>query len=544
MTFVQVFLYLAGIPGLTPVFAAGTVEARFLYEDRVFAATGWTGALVELPIRGARAVLENGSGVSLDVKTTGEDGGVTFTHPGSGSQLVRVRVEARHPEGWFRVARNSGSTYSAVSALTTYDLDGGAVIEVVALYRDNGQRSVGGAFNIYDILLSGFTMLRELDAALAFPALTAYWEVGSLDGTYYSSNALHILGGSDDTDEYDDAIIAHEFGHYVSDAFSRDESPGGQHYLNQEYRLTLSWSEGMAHYLSSLFRGTPVHFDSYGDVDYLGFNLEEASVRDEARDNFAVAPGAACELRVAAALWDCTDPIDDDPIQIPATDFWTLFHLDIPAMPSPINMESFFLAWRARWGARADWPDFPATLAGQSIFYFSDGLEQNNKVADATDVAAGARAGTLTLFDAGDEDWFSVPVVAGGRYVFRTHDLHNGADTVLTLWNESATSKLAENDNSGERDALGRLLGNSRIGWTADRTGSVRLQVRHVTTTYSARYGSYLLSAYRSADFDGDNDVDEDDLAAAAAARPDFDLDGRRDYRDWFELAVHRLSGP
>lgn len=537
------------LAALLPAMAAGgEVRARFLYEDRLFEATGWTGELAERPIRGARALLESSAGETLDVRMTDEHGRVVFNHPGAGGQALYARVETRHPEGWFRVARSSASpsVYSVVSDLVEYQVDGGAEIEVVALYMQNGTRSAGGAFNIYDCLYEGFSHLLVLQPDAVFPPLTAYWQVGGLDGTYYSSfsRTLHFLGGSADTDEYDDAIILHEFGHYAADVFSRDESPGGHHFLNHEYALTLSWSEGLAHYLSSLFRDDPQHLDTFGETDYLSFNLEHATARDAARESVGVAPGAACELRVAAALWDFTDPVDDDPIQVPAADFWLLFHVDIPDLPSPISLESFFAAWRERWSERADWRDFLDTLALQGIHYYPDAAEQNNKSSDAGPVSVAVGLDPLTFFDAFDLDWFTVPVQAGARYVFATHDLHNGADTILTLYDELGATFLAENNNSGERDALGRLSAASRILWTSDRAGSVRLRVHHDATRFAARYGSYRLSAYRDPDWNSDGVVDGDDLAGWTALRPDFDLDERADYRDWFRFALESWGRP
>ena len=519
-----------------PTGAAGSVRARFLYEDRIFNASGWTGELRLRPIAGARALLETEGGQGLSTGTTDASGEVLFTQNLLDAYPVRVRVEAR--DGGMhllRVVRSSGSLYTLLSDTVIHYATANVVVEVVAPYKVGSQRSIGGAFNIYDVIYRGMEKLAGDFGATGFPLLAVYWQVGSTDGTYYShfDHSMHLYGTTEDTDEYDDAIVVHEFGHYVADVFSRDDSSGGPHYLNREYPLPLSWSEGVAHYISSLLRENPQHLDTYGDVDYLTFNLETVHAGLGPEQQAAVAPGAGCELRVAAALWDVTDATGDDPEAASEEDFWRVFHEDLPVAASRVTMESFFLAWRARWANREDWPLFLDVLSGQGIYYFDDALEPNNAAGKASLISRRLERGRLTFFGAGDEDWFSVPVTLDSRYIFETDNLHNGADTVLALLDETGSAVLAQNDNAGQQDSPY----DSRILWTSDRTGVVRLRVRHVTSTWQASFGSYELLATYHPDRNGDGEVDTVDLTPWVTHMPDFNLDGVIDYVDWFEFS-------
>ena len=54
---------------------------------------------------------------------------------------------------------------------------------------------------------------------------------GELDGF---PAGIYVLGWQNvDTDEYDAHVIAHEFQHYLEDALSRSDSPGGSHAINE-----------------------------------------------------------------------------------------------------------------------------------------------------------------------------------------------------------------------------------------------------------------------------------------------------------------------
>jgi hypothetical protein len=513
---------------------AGEVRGRFLYEDRVFAATGWTGELQLLPVRGAIAAVEAVGGGQLAQGVTDESGEVSLMVPSAGVMQLQLSAQCRDGGGQFRVVNRTFQQFSVVSASVTVNTDTTSdLIEVVAPYKNGNSRSVGGAFNIFDVIHTSVQLTGQYVTITSAPMLTVVWEVGSTNGTYYSSGIspqIYLYGITTDTDEYDDAIIAHEFGHYVADHFSVDDSPGGSHALNVEYGLTLTWSEGFAHYLSSLVRDTPQHLDTYGDVDFLSFNLENVDISTESMSGISVPIGAANEMRVACALWDITDAIGDDPIDAKMGDFWIIFSQDLPNYNGSVTMESFFLGWRNRWGNRRDFPRFLDTLYGQGIFYKPDVFEPNDNVISATVLARGDMRKNMTFFESSDVDWFIIPVTPGKRYLFETEELHNGADTVLTLYDESGLVKLGENDDIGSELA-------SRLAWTSDSTGTVRLRISHLSSTRQANYGSYNLIARMVPDFNNDGSVNGDDITPLIHHPFDFNLDSSADYLDWLEFA-------
>lgn len=82
---------------------------------------------------------------------------------------------------------------------------------------------------------------------------------------------------------------------------------------------------------------------------------------------------------------------------------------------------------------------------------------------------------------AGDADWFSLPVELGATYSFSTQ-LESIDDTTLSLVGTDGDTELRFNDDHGGERA-------SRIVWTADVDGVVYLQVRG----FDNQVGSYML---------------------------------------------------
>ena len=67
-----------------------------------------------------------------------------------------------------------------------------------------------------------------------------------------------MLGLEDvDTDEYDQHVIVHEFQHFLEDAISRSDSPGGAHSLQREARHAPGLQRGFANAFSAMVLDDP-----------------------------------------------------------------------------------------------------------------------------------------------------------------------------------------------------------------------------------------------------------------------------------------------
>ena len=96
-----------------------------------------------------------------------------------------------------------------------------------------------------------------------------------------------------------------------------------------------------------------------------------------------------------------------------------------------------------------------------------DTFEPDSTPAQAGSLAVGATQTGRTIGCAGDVDWIRLTgLAAGARYTLETFDLGSTADTVLTLFNSTASTVLAENDDSGGTVASRLEFSTSASGWT------------------------------------------------------------------------------
>jgi hypothetical protein len=118
-------------------------------------------------------------------------------------------------------------------------------------------------------------------------------------------DGIYILGAFDsglaDTDEFDQHVIAHEFGHYFEDRFSRSDSIGGEHNAGDLLDLRVAFGEGWGNAFGAMALNDPVYRDSYAGItrDH-GFNLETG-------EDTGGATGWYSEGSVGKFLWDVFD---------------------------------------------------------------------------------------------------------------------------------------------------------------------------------------------------------------------------------------------
>lgn len=313
------FVLLAGCAGqiaaagTTPVaLPARTLEGRVLYEARHETPRGASQALERRAARFVRVDAISQTGEVLASGRTDAGGAFRMDAPGEAAGL-RVSADVEHVGARITVspdARGRGM-YSFEVPIPL------GPIELVA--REDAPRGDGGAFHLLDTMLLGAERVHAWTGR-TLPPVFAYWGRGiTSDWSYYHGEqpsgsgryGLELLGGerdrqhTTDTDEHDEAIVLHEFGHFVFDVLSTDSSPGGTHPVGVLVEPGLAWEEGRA----SFFAGAALGISLYRDTIGLEPRGEyRVNIDMEARGTGA--RGIGSEGEVEELLWDLADGLD------------------------------------------------------------------------------------------------------------------------------------------------------------------------------------------------------------------------------------------
>ena len=153
------------------------------------------------------------------------------------------------------------------------------------------------------------------DSDAAFPVMKYNWSInnravsgndstGDIGTSSYKGNGnVFILGDADsDTDEYDDHVVVHEWGHYFEDQMSRSDSIGGPHSGGQKLDMRVAMGEGFGNALSGMVTDDPFYRDSSGSGQSQGF-----SINVESNDS----TGWFDERTTAGVLYDLYDSNSD-----------------------------------------------------------------------------------------------------------------------------------------------------------------------------------------------------------------------------------------
>ena len=156
----------------------------------------------------------------------------------------------------------------------------------------------------------------------------------------------------EDTDEFDQHVIAHEFGHYVENSFSRADNIGGPHGRGDKLDIRVAFGEGFGYAFSAIVLGDPVARDSFvnGGVQVSStFNVET-----NPPTNPAGAPlhdyGCFCsESSVWSILWDLYDPVADanDNLSLGFAPLWSVLTNEQRTTPALTSIFSFIAALKA-----------------------------------------------------------------------------------------------------------------------------------------------------------------------------------------------------
>jgi hypothetical protein len=258
-------------------------------------------------------------GQSLYETSTDEQGVYNLYVPENSN--VKVRVYARMlKEGRWDVSVVDNTAQKAMYVIEGEYHDSGTKATRRNLHAASGWGGYGytgerdaAPFAILDSINTIMDKVKSSDSEVNFPQLTVNWSTNNVaaggdqslgqivTSNYDGDSNLWILGDANsDTDEYDDHIIIHEWGHFFEDKFSRSDSIGGPHSMGDALDIRVAFGEGWGNALSAIATDNPIYFDTAGHNQSSGWfmDIENASPSN---------PGWFSEASVQRILYDLYD---------------------------------------------------------------------------------------------------------------------------------------------------------------------------------------------------------------------------------------------
>jgi hypothetical protein len=288
----------AATAGSGQVVVSGTAKAQTVGNNLATGALDYANLTLK-PIRHAVVEILNSATQALLATTETSDTG-TYSAAVAQNTNVIVRIKAQTQRitapTWNVMVRDNTSG-NALYALDSAAFNTGAANvtkDLTAASGWNGTAYSGtrasGPFAVLDTMYTAIAKTRTASGAAAFPDLNVYWSInnvsasptnipaGQIATTYFSydgtNRSIYVLGKADnDTDEFDESVIAHEWGHYFQNVFSRDDSVGGSHGGGDLLDMRVAFSEGWGNAWSGIALNRSKYTDSNGAAQGKGFAL-------------------------------------------------------------------------------------------------------------------------------------------------------------------------------------------------------------------------------------------------------------------------------
>jgi hypothetical protein len=240
-----------------------------------------------------------------------------------------------------------------------------------------------GPFAILDTVYNARALILTAAPTANFPTLIVDWG-SQTDGTFFTTDPVqHIALLSDpteDTDEFDAHVIAHEFGHYIEFNYSRADNIGGSHGLGDKLDARVAFGEGFGYAFAAMALNDPVARDSFVSSQCSLTNNQCSSTFNVENNPSTNAPGTpsgnfgtwASESSVWSILWDLYDNAADsnDSLALGFQPIWDVLISDERMTPAFTTIFSFINAVKtARPGDAAA---IDTLLAGQNISSVQD----------------------------------------------------------------------------------------------------------------------------------------------------------------------------
>lgn len=300
------------------------------------------GGTVQAPAKGVLIEAVNTSDRSTVAASTSTDaaGAYSLTVPSNTGLFLRVKAEMLRtgkPAWHYRVLDNTNS--NALYAVTGADFNSGTSDSQRNLNASSGwggssytATRAAAPFAILDTVYQATSLVLASSPEAIFPALDLFWSVNNIPNTDNTFNpatgdiqttqfnpadpdanpptgdVIYILGDANtDTDEYDASVIAHEWGHYFQDSFSRDDSFGGIHRAGDRLDMRVAFSEGWGNAFSGMATDRSIYQDSNGSAQADGQCLGLQDDTQYPACGAPTNPGWYSEVSIARVLWHLFD---------------------------------------------------------------------------------------------------------------------------------------------------------------------------------------------------------------------------------------------
>jgi len=326
------------------------------------------GAIASRPVRGATVeALAAGSAQPLASATTDDSGHYAMELPAGSRITVRVRAQMTRSGqgGTWDVTVRDNTRGGPIYAMESPEFSPDGPSSQRDLHAPSGwtgasygEQRTSAPFAILDTVYRDIAKVRGTASTTDFPALRLYWspdntptsgriaqgQIGTTSFTMDSQgSAIYVLGKENvDTDEFDESVISHEWGHYYQSNFSRDDSLGGSHSTQDRLDPRVAFSEGWGNAWSGMALERSTYTDSMGARQSLAtFVNLDATVSN---------PGWFRESSVHTTLWRIYQQYGFDPIH-------RVFTGPLRQTPALVTIHAFAAAYGSVQ------PDGAATLA-------------------------------------------------------------------------------------------------------------------------------------------------------------------------------------
>jgi len=292
---------------------AQSVIGSFAFEKPALTTNG-LGAIGTAAVRRALVrLLRASDGVELARTFTATDGSFSFQFDELADVLLQVAAVGRSESYPFSVRTCPlGDCEPAVHGLLTIPFTPAPALDLGSLVISVADGEAG-AFNIFDQLVKGADFaLQNFERVV--PPHVALWERGSDTSCGTScfaprSNTIFVHGTFQDSDEFDDPVLLHEYGHFLESSFSRSSSPGGAH-DGSPTDPRLAWGEGYGTYTGATIAGSSLYIDTFAsgatviDISHTGVSFALAAPNAPTGMNQLVS-----EFLSAEVLWQITSGV-------------------------------------------------------------------------------------------------------------------------------------------------------------------------------------------------------------------------------------------